>query len=280
LIALLSALLGIAAAAISYLGLLYGARKSAWLRDRLYGERLRQFHFQELLASLPEIAASMTDQRARDAYAKARAVRFARFRSNHTDELDAVLTALLSPDGAMQPWTQEPLLTPPALPGSFDATELFAAYRTLRLQVQHRFASHKLRRELPRGGIGGTLDAQRRVFTGLWLLGILTVVVLHGALLVCYLLDELPRSLTTLHIGVVLCALFAIAMRTLYEGRGIRNEIDRYETYRAATRQLLDRFDRSHDPANRLQVMHEMEQLSFEELRSFLRTHKDATFVM
>ena len=57
-IVLTSGALGLLAFAVAGMGLVYGKQKRSWLWHRLYGERLRQLHFQAFVWQLPEIAAS------------------------------------------------------------------------------------------------------------------------------------------------------------------------------------------------------------------------------
>jgi len=52
--------------------------------------------------------------------------------------------------------------------------------------------------------------------------------------------------------------------------------MERYQQYRSALRCIRDRFDNSATPAEKLQVMRDMERISFEEMRNFLRTAREA----
>ncbi len=51
----IAAACGILSVAIGGFGVLFGSRKQQWLHIRFMGERIRQFHFQSLIAQLPQI---------------------------------------------------------------------------------------------------------------------------------------------------------------------------------------------------------------------------------
>jgi hypothetical protein len=82
-----------------------------------------------------------------------------------------------------------------------------------------------------------------------------------------------------LHVSVIWLALLAIAVRTLEEGLTIPHDIERYREYRATVRDLLGQFDHAHTIEDKLMAMVEMEITAFEEMRSFLRTSHNATFI-
>jgi hypothetical protein len=75
-------------------------------------------------------------------------------------------------------------------------------------------------------------------------------------------------------------ALIALGARTLEEGLSVSREIERYEDYHAAVSDARDRFDRAKTLEEKLRAMMDMERISFEEMRTFLRTARDASFVL
>jgi hypothetical protein len=60
-LAVISGLSGILSFTIGSVGVLFAGRKRNWLRCRLMGEKIRQFHFQMLVFRIPEILASLKD---------------------------------------------------------------------------------------------------------------------------------------------------------------------------------------------------------------------------
>jgi hypothetical protein len=83
-----------------------------------------------------------------------------------------------------------------------------------------------------------------------------------------------------IHIVVIWVAIAALAVRALQEGLQPEREIERYRHYRAGVRAVRDRFDQASSPAEKLEVMLEMERLSFDEFRNFLRSNNEARFVI
>jgi hypothetical protein len=53
-----------------------------------------------------------------------------------------------------------------------------------------------------------------------------------------------------------------------------------YRRYCGGIRAIRDRFDQAGSPADKLQVMVEMQRLSFDEFRNFLRSNNEARFVI
>jgi hypothetical protein len=57
-------------------------------------------------------------------------------------------------------------------------------------------------------------------------------------------------------------------------------EIERCRQYRAGVRAVRDRFDQAQSTAEKLETMQEMERLSFDEIRNFLRCCREARFII
>jgi hypothetical protein len=63
------------------------------------------------------------------------------------------------------------------------------------------------------------------------------------------------------HIWVIWVAIVALAFRAVQEGLQPEREIERYRHYRAGIRAIRDRFDQASSPAEKFEVMQEMERL-------------------
>jgi hypothetical protein len=61
---------------------------------------------------------------------------------------------------------------------------------------------------------------------------------------------------------------------------GSRGVILPYRNYRAAIRTIRDRFDEASSYSPKIEVMREMERLSFDEFRNFLRSVHAARFIL
>jgi hypothetical protein len=82
------------------------------------------------------------------------------------------------------------------------------------------------------------------------------------------------------HMFALWCAIVALALQPLEEGTQPKRKIERLVRYRAAIQDLLQRFDRTGSRAAKLEVMAEVERLSFEEVCDSLRSNHEARFVM
>jgi hypothetical protein len=80
---------GLASIGIGAFGVLFGQRKRQWLHDRFMGERIRQFHFQSLIALLPQVLATSRPGGDKSVFESERRRLFAQFRADY----DARLTA-------------------------------------------------------------------------------------------------------------------------------------------------------------------------------------------
>lgn len=86
------------------------------------------------------------------------------------------------------------------------------------------------------------------------------------------------RSRSLFHVGVVWLAF--LGARTLEEGFGVSREIERYEDYRTAVFDARERFRRAQTVQAKLRGIMDMERISFDEMRSFLRTNNESSFVL
>src|ERR1700687_5475115 len=66
-----AAVCGLAGVAVGAFGVLHGSRKREWLHNRFMGERIRQFHFQSIVALFPQIAAASPNAESKPERAKA-----------------------------------------------------------------------------------------------------------------------------------------------------------------------------------------------------------------
>jgi hypothetical protein len=83
-----------------------------------------------------------------------------------------------------------------------------------------------------------------------------------------------------LHVGVVWLAIVALASRTLEEGLQLSREIERYEDYRAAVFDARSQLGHALTNEERVHAMIGMERISFDEMRSFLRTPSETSFLL
>jgi|GEM_PF-1105428 len=302
-IVIASAVLGLFSVLISALWLMYGKRKSAWLHSRLYTERLRQFHFQSFVWRLPEIVESLkAGGNFEREYRAKRDIWFNKVNFEMQGKGDAQMSALLHPTAVPPIWLhnnatgrEEPIV--PDAPG-VNLQPVFRAYEVFRFDEQQGYAEYMLRltnrpnsADLPNSrrrkvtwlwypGINQPLRTRLTALTSLWIVSIAALVLMHLGVLGSYIVDRGFWSGAWPHVTIVWVALMAVAVKTLSEGFALKREVERYEEYRVVVSSLKQAFLAAETPRRKLQLMIEMEKASFEEMRVFLRSHSEATFIM
>lgn len=291
--AALAALAGLAGAAVGFFGVMFGPAKQHWLERRYLTERMRQLHFQTVVAWAPMIVeAAMTgDQKG---FLDARAARTERFKREHVEPAKKRLAAIVEPapepDGtehedADEAWLVTPMGEPKAFVGPL-ADELLSVLEELRLAVQKDYAKLKLKAD--RAIFSSSPRTQARRFSTLALWCVAGLLVLHFAGLIgavglglgSHAAQFAAASSPWVHLGAIWLAIVALAARTLEEGFQSHREEERYMAYGSAVGLVGRRFREAHDPAAKLEVLRELEDVSFEEMVTFLKANHEARFVM
>ncbi len=321
---LIGALLGVASVLIAFCGVIHGARKTDWLRDRLITERLRQFHFQTFVFHLDKILDYVTASRNGAPTDAA----FHAFQEEHhacwddlertisewneksTADLTRLFESLTNFNSYRGPTTwlhgdvnnqRKPTLPESArLAATEDLNCVFSAYLDLRIQKQINHVEYTLRH---RNHPGPSVDARTRMplrewFPGrtlpirqwhdmlrqFWQANIILLLSLHAFMIATVFVPSLPgpeENSSLLHVSALCLALVAVAARSLKEGFAITGDIERYEAYLADCCELRRQFTAENTSIDeRFAIMVQMEQLAFEEMRDFIRSHLEATFVM
>src|SRR5262245_55429225 len=145
-LAVISGLCGVLCFLIGSVGVLFAGRKRNWLRCRLMGERIRQFHFQMLVSRLPEIRASLRNDAAKASFLSRRNVWFADFKAHLIGKLDSTLAEILHEESSIDPWLHDsaPRAKRARMQVSKDLNPIFDAYRELRIVHQLNYANYKL----------------------------------------------------------------------------------------------------------------------------------------
>src|SRR5215471_18370897 len=99
-LAIISGLFGVFSFLIGSVGVLFAGRKRNWLRCRLMGERIRQFHFQMMASRVPEIFASLRDDTGKASFLSKRDVWFESFKAHLVGKLDSTLAAILQEENS------------------------------------------------------------------------------------------------------------------------------------------------------------------------------------
>jgi hypothetical protein len=288
-----SAIMGVFSLMLGSVGALAGPSKRRWLCSRLMTERLRQFHFQTMVCRLPEILASMKDSVARGKFLDERRAWFAEYRLACEGHLPAQLRTVLDDDAEENFWLHPDRSRDSHLASDATLATVFSAYRLLRFEHQVQYANYRLGTD--EGLFSSSATRQLELLRNVALLFILIIFVsnlalaallgfgaLFGSGLAAAAAGAQSGILTTTHMHVVIIWLFIgiVAMRTLEEGLQPAREVERYTRYRSSMVALLRRFDAATDPREKVEIMREAERASYQEMRTFLRTHNDARYVL
>jgi hypothetical protein len=149
---------------------------------------------------------------------------------------------------------------------------LFAAYRELRIVHQIGYANYNLQDD---GRIFSKVPLRQSVvLSSFGFICFIVIGVLHIGVLAW------PDKASIISLTIIWIALAALAARAISDGLQPEREAERYQQYRSAVQFVLERFDRAQSQAEKLQVMREMERLSFDEMRNFLVSGNRSRFVM
>ena len=275
-LALIGAGFGVVGGYLGLSGVLFGETKRAWLRNRFTTERLRQLHFQTLLALAPLVLkAAETGDTA--PFLKARATMLARFEGEQIAHLDAKLASVLHRDVGEEPWLPDVAFDASAAVGRH-ADLFLEALAHLRINHQIDFAEYKLSSDEK---LFSTLPfRQIRIIDGAALGCVLLLLGLDLLVLVGVAAGVASFFLTLAHVGAISFALIALALRTLEEGLQPHREVERYRQYGSALRLIRDRFQGAATVLEKMRALKELEDLSYWEMVSFLKSNEEARFVM
>jgi hypothetical protein len=148
-LALISGLFGLLSFFIGSVGILFAGRKRNWLRCRLMGEKVRQFHFQMLAFRLPEILASLKNDAGKALFLSERKLSFETFKAQLIGKLDSAFAAIIQEGEHINPWLFGDATRETAAEFQEDEglNPIFDAYRELRIVHQLDFTNYKLQND-------------------------------------------------------------------------------------------------------------------------------------
>jgi hypothetical protein len=271
---------GLVAAFIASGGTWLGPWKRQWLESRFMTERLRQWHFQLLIRRGQEIESAFENDvsNSLQKFQTQRKSWLNDFLHDHKGKIDSRMESFAHDPDFSNDWLH------PATAFKNDSSILaliFDAYRQLRLLHQYDYITHKLslakdsafweflrwpllRQEALIGGAASFCFVAALLFAG--------GVIANRFFRIEPALDSVLESVT------LVIAIIAVALRTIQDGLGVTNDIERYRNYRGKIRRALLHFDTTRDPQTKLRLMEELELAAIDELRGFLRSHYDARF--
>jgi hypothetical protein len=258
---------------IGWAGVLSAGARDEWLRQRYLCERIRQLHFQTLVRWAPMIveAARSGDT---SKFNAARLARTEKFRSTVVNPSAVKLTNLLTERDQDDVWLVEGDGAP--LANDALSAKYFEALEELRLRHQVNFTSLQLLSfwTLPPKSPLQTA----KLLTGIGAFSALLLLLLGVIGLVIDAATGRLASLT--HAAMVCLAVLVLAVRTLEEGFQHHSDVGRYRVYDASLRRLSERFRNATDSAEKQAVLIELEEVCFDEMVGFLRSHHEARILM
>jgi hypothetical protein len=272
-IASVSAVFSVGGLLLGTFGVLFASSKQNWLANRFLTERLRQFHFQTLIALAPDIVQAAESGRW-DGFLRERARRLASFKEDVLKRPLPLVNALLS-DTEQDSWLF-PYVEPDVAKNA-SAALLFDAYRRLRIKRQIGFADYKL--QVTRKLLSPFPVDQASRLAGIAMACVFGLVLLHLLTPINIWTDQKVSS-EVLSFAAVAAAIIALAVRTLEEGLRPGREVERYRAYQSALRSIERRFVESEEPSGKLKAMAALETLSYNEMVNFLKSNYEARFVM
>jgi hypothetical protein len=235
---------------------------------------MRQFHFQMIITSVPEIVrAAETGEWSH--YFEYRSAELEKLKRDIFSRANSIFQDVIT---AAEP---KPWLFPNEIrevPDTAATRELFEAYDRLRVAGQIRFCGYKLSLDSRFLSSLPVMQANRLTAGAFFCVaGILGLHVAIGMNLITNL-DE--AWLPPLHLGAICLAIVALALRTLEEGLQPHREVERYRAYRFGLENIERRIGKASDGRDRLVAMVELEELSFGEMVTFLKSNFEARYVM
>jgi hypothetical protein len=276
-------LCGLLAAIVAGGSLWLGPWRKRWLESRFMTERLRQWHFQLLIRKGSEIEALLGQPtpKSLETFKAQRKKWFDDFLHDFVGKLDSRMDSLANDPDFSSDWLHQP-------PTHFSnnchtLAHVFEVYRRLRFDHQYDYATHKLSESTDRPlwqFLKWPLLRQESAIRG-WVSFCFIAALLCSVGVIVNRYFEINPSIAPYLGGTTLAiAIVGVALRTIQEGLGITKDIERYRDYRGKVRRSLLYFDETTDQHKKLRLMEEMELAAVDELRGFLRTHRNAAFVL
>jgi hypothetical protein len=274
---------GVVAALIAGGSLWLGPWKKRWLESRFMTERLRQWHFQLLIRRANEIETlleNITPESVQKFHVQ-RQSWLNDFLHDYEGKLDSRMDSLTHDPDFSNDWLHD-------CPTKFKEnssilSRLFDAYRRLRFLHQYDYVTYKLSLATDRPFwelLSWPLLRQESFIGGAASFCFVAALLCAFAVITNRLFEIKPALDSLLACLTLVNAIIGIALRTVQDGLGVTEDIERYRDYRGKVRRALLHFETTQDQETKLRLMEEMELASVDELRGFLRTHGESRFVL
>lgn len=264
-------LVGLVGLILAFLGSRWGPFRRRWLFARFACESLRQWHFRSVLlgTASPEADAPEAGEQVAAMRDQALAIFLRKLETEGRDRMDELR------ERRIPPYTLD---WPVGFNRKFSAmSDLLGAYRELRLDHQLNYMVHKT-----------GIDARTCVYFSprdlLRVVDVLAAGTLVGGLVLSFVQIFFVNATTGLGVTApywsILLVMLGVCIRAWRDGSAFNQEHELFEEMRHRLEMLQARWLAADNDRERWLLAIELEDASLDELRSFLRTHERAQFVV
>lgn len=283
-LALLGGTFGLASV---YLGLskaLAGKTKRNWLLQRFAAERIRQWHFEDLVYNIPDYLLAIRHG-AQERYLNQRRNQFETFRAQFLQKLDSHFTGAISERGVEYTLLHDGHAHRELPIDEESFGPIADAYRELRIKHQADYASYKLSESQTAASLLPTGQAKLFELVGSFSIGflLLTHFLTVSAVAYAYVFGGSSghaQFAALLPVAAMWIAIVSVAVGAFERGLQPERELERYTSYLHSVEEILRRFDASAQISEKIEIMQDMERLAYSEMREFLRTFIRTKFVI
>ena len=273
---------GILGVVIAAGGIFLAKQKKKWLEARMMAEVLRLWHFQSFICRGKQIESSCdsTNCKQPKEYQDLRDKAFRAFLYEWTRALDSHLTLMVEhPESGYHMFHDEPTKFAPENPL---LEKIFKAYRSMRFRKQDNYAAYKLEKQTakPLSILKWPAALLQERMQGMAWFCLMASLICSLLIVIGHFFHFEFANTLWLPAAIIVLLILNVTTRAIQDGLAAPAELQRYNDYAGKIHYLLDRFDTSKDPADKIEIMGEMERAAIEELKGFLRAHSEARFVL
>jgi hypothetical protein len=265
-LALAGSLLVVGAGLVGFHFLLTGKRRLVWITNRYWTERIRQFYFQFIINNAELAAQAMVDDQALALYVALRRETFRTFVDEHADHSPLSMERMKADVAEISPWLHPDWENrPPPAKQTLSLDRMLVVLAKQRLRIQDDYVTRKLLKSYKspewRLGVVMVLSDILTVLTLLLTASIGVIFALSGG-------DDTIAIKSMLALNAIFGG-GVLALRALESGLQLAADTDRYSWYLASTKSLIDRYKQRLGADDRIELLRQMEHLSYQELRRF-----------
>lgn len=268
--------LALAGGVLGYALILFGKARRHWLTHRFWTERIRQFNFQFILNNLPLAADILTKRKTIASWREAQARSIDALQNEYLAPLTDAMNRMSQDIADTSPWILPHWNKPKILQADADAlAPLLVVLGKQRIDVQRRYTALKMK-----PGFHSPPSRKRFINVASDVLTITALLCAAGTgylLMSGHAIDSMALKLVAAISGAV--SGLIISLRACNDGLQLGEESERLEWYAAAIDSVSDRFHEA-DNDGKVDLLAELENLSYQELRRFIASFMKSRFVV